>query len=117
MTTDYFSIRLPGLLNHFENNYPADWKSHVIGHIGPAEDIVDRQTSDLVKQSLRFSLAVTVIPINWTVQCLTGQEAPHETMFCYRQLCFILFWTFGICCKNFFSSLYFPVGCRTYNSS
>ena len=34
MTSDYFSIRLPGLLNSIQNNDQADWKSLFIGHIG-----------------------------------------------------------------------------------
>ena len=46
-SSDYFPLRLPGLLTHIQRNKPAEWENYFIGQIGSVDEIVDRPASDL----------------------------------------------------------------------
>ena len=47
MTSDYFPIRLPGLITYIQHNKPAEWGGYLIGQIGSLDEISDRRTPDL----------------------------------------------------------------------
>ena len=47
MTSDYFHLRLPAIVNHHQSHQPDNWESYFIGQIGSVDALLARKSPNL----------------------------------------------------------------------
>ena len=78
MTSDYFPIRLPGLITYIQHNKPAEWGSYLIGQIGSVDEISDRRTPDLGDVACTESFADNPVAYFGALAAITS---PSQSVF------------------------------------